>query len=155
MPPAWRHLGPLLGLMPELLREGLTGEVDDNGIQDGSADPITEVEIGWHGKGARRRRKRRVPLGINGQKPHVPSPSIVPDLPTDSVASDGEENLCDSRQREEEERCRRGFPSSLSGCRENAEIRKNQCYANKGKPDPKERRLWNRDDEEEWLNKRR
>jgi len=79
MPEAWRHLGPLLGLMPELLREHFMSEGDDSLDQDAVVDPITELEIGTRGKGVRRRRQQKVPLSINGKKPHVPSPPIAPD----------------------------------------------------------------------------
>ena len=67
--------------MYELERQRLMGELDDGMDQDEAADPITEVEIGTRGKRVRQLRKRKVPLGINGKKPHVPSPPIAPDAP--------------------------------------------------------------------------
>jgi hypothetical protein len=83
MPEAWKQLRPLLELMPELLREGLMGEVDDSTDQDAAVDPITELEIG-RGKGAGRKRKSKVPPSINGKKPYVQSPSIVPEASSES-----------------------------------------------------------------------
>lgn len=71
----------------------------------------------------------------------------------DRAREDGEDdNFCDRRRYAEDARCYRSFPKSLHECLQNSETRKNQCYANGRTPDPNERRLWNRADEEDWFN---
>lgn len=157
-PDEWKGAG--WKLVP-LLRS-LMGEGGERKVGDTAAGWILDL----HQEGRR---------GTGSNPPYVgKSPSIVPDVHTDvpeksdekdsrldgdgrdGAKEDGEEfNICDKRQFKEEKRCRRHLPKSLRECINNAEIRKNQCYANGRRPDPNERILWNRAQEEAWFNQLR
>lgn len=121
IPEAWKILGPILMLYPELVREGLLGER--------APDQILEVH-----------QKRRRGAGSKTERPATiqNGPSVVPDADADVSASADDRDWCQRRYDEELKKCWENFPRSKYGeCRDRATRRWDGCnksFKNTGGP---------------------
>lgn len=132
MPEAWKTFGPLLMMYPELVRQRLLGEGDENEVGSSAAAPILELYQKRRRAGSKASRPPRI-LG---------APGIVPDDAPIEAPSTDDDDYCARRFDKEMDRCWSKSLKSIDGCKARAWSRRIACDQNGGVPPADELDEW-------------